>query len=81
MTTDRIREVLLWCLGLNYAVLLLWFGAFVLAHDGMYRLHRRWFTLSVETFDAVHYAGLAAYKIGILLLNLVPLVALSLSAP
>jgi hypothetical protein len=42
----------------------------------MYGLHSRWFKLSVEIFDAIHYAGLAVYKIGILLLNLVPLIAL-----
>ena len=53
-------------------------AAFVFAHDWMYRMHDRWFKLSVETFDAIHYAGLAVYKVGILLLNLVPLVALYL---
>jgi len=73
-------KVLLWCLGINYGVLLVWFGVFVSAHDWMYRLHTRWFKLSVETFDALHYAGLAIYKIGIILLNLVPLIALYLSA-
>jgi hypothetical protein len=60
-------------------VLLVWFGVFVYAHDWMYRLHTRWFKLSGETFDALHYAGLSIYKIGIILFNLVPLVALSLS--
>jgi hypothetical protein len=58
--------------------MLVWFGVFVYAHDWMYRLHTRWFRLSVDTFDALHYAGLAMYKIGIILLNLVPLVALYL---
>ena len=76
MTMNEIKNVLLWCVGLNYAVLFIWFGAFLFAHDWMYGLHSRWFKLSVETFDAIHYAGLAVYKIGILLLNLVPLVAL-----
>jgi len=80
MTTSEIKEVLLWGVGINYGVLLVWFGAFVYAHDGMYRLHKRWFKLSVETFDAIHYAGLATYKIGILLFNLVPLIALYLSS-
>jgi len=60
------------------AVLFVWFGVFVFAHDWMYRMHGRWFKLSIETFDAIHYAGLSVYKIGILLLNLVPLVALYL---
>jgi len=80
MTTNGIKEVLLWCLGINYALLLVWFGVFVYAHDWMYRMHTRWFKLSVETFDAVNYAGGATYKIGIVLLNLVPLVALYISS-
>ncbi len=76
MTVCEIKNILLWCVGLNYAVLFIWFGAFVLAHDRMYKMHLRWFSLSVETFDAIHYAGLAVYKIGILLFFLVPLIAL-----
>jgi len=80
MAMNEIKEVLLWCVGINYAVLLVWFGVFVLAHDWIYRMHGRWFKLSVETFDAVHYAGLSVYKIGIILLNLVPLAALYLSS-
>ena len=78
MTTNEIKRFLLWCVGLNYAVLFIWSGVFIYAHDWMYGLHVRWFKLSVETFDAVHYAGLAVYKISTILLNLVPLVALCL---
>src|SRR5262249_57517158 len=71
-----LRVFLLWCLVSNYVILVWWFGEFVFAHNWMYRLHRRWFRISEERFDAIHYAGMAAYKIGILLFNLVPLVAL-----
>jgi hypothetical protein len=78
VTTIDLKHVLLWCVGLNYAVLFIWFAVFVFAHDWMFRMHGRWFKLSVETFDAIHYAGLSVYKIGIILLNLVPLVALYL---
>ena len=78
MTMHEIKNVLLWCLGLNAVVLLIWAGLFVFAHDWGYRMHGRWFKLSVETFDAIHYAGIIAYEIGVLLLNLVPLVALCL---
>ena len=78
MTMNEIKNVLIWCVGLNYAVLFIWFGAFALAHDWMYGMHTRWFKLSVETFDEIHYAGLSVYKIGIILLNLVPLIALCL---
>jgi hypothetical protein len=72
--------VLLWCAVINFAFLYIWFGAFVFAHDRVYRLTVRWFKLSVETFDAISYAGIVAYKIGIVLLNLVPVVALYLLA-
>ena len=79
MTLALLQTVLGYCVALNYAVLLLWFAAFLAWHDGLYRLHARWFRLSRGSFDAVHYAGMAAYKIGILLLNLVPLLALWLA--
>jgi hypothetical protein len=62
----------------NYAVLIAWFLAFVFARDWMRGLHGRWFKLPDATFDAIHYGGMAAYKIGILLFNLVPLLALCL---
>ena len=76
MSIEFLRSFLLGCLGINYGILVLWFGVFVVAHDALYRLHARWFRISVAQFDAVHYAGMAVYKIGVLLLNLVPYVAL-----
>ncbi len=78
VTTNELKHVLLWCVGLNYLFLIIWVGMIVFAHDWGYRLHSRWFKLSVETFDAINYGGIAAYKIGIFLLNLVPLAALYL---
>jgi hypothetical protein len=78
VTTIALKHVLLWSVGLNYLVLLVWFGVFGSAHNWMYGVHTRWFKFSVETFDAIHYAGLSVYKIGIILFNLVPLVALYL---
>lgn len=76
MELETLSRFFLWCTIINFAVLLLWFLLFSLAHDWVHRLHGRWFRLSVEQFNAIHYAGIAAYKIGILLFNLVPYVAL-----
>jgi hypothetical protein len=76
MSIDTLRNALLWCALINYGVLFVWFLFFIFAHDWMHRLHARWFRLSVEQFDALHYAGMAVYKIGIILFNLVPYVAL-----
>lgn len=70
------RDVLLWCAVINYTVLLVWFVFFRFAHDWIYRLHGRWFRLSTEQFDSIHYGGMAVYKIGILLFNVVPYAAL-----
>jgi hypothetical protein len=76
VTLNELKDILLWCVGINYAVLLVWFGVFVFAHDWLYRLHGRWFKIPTEAFDSTHYAGMAIYKIGILLFFLVPLLAL-----
>jgi len=78
MTIEQVQSFLIWCAGINYAILLVWFGVFSLAHDWLYRMHSRWFNLSPEVFDALNYAGIAIYKIGIILLIIVPLVALFL---
>ncbi len=76
MTTEMIRGVLGWCVVINFGVLLWWFLFFTLAHDWTYRLHGRWFKLTNEQFDALHYGGMAVFKLGILLFNLVPYLAM-----
>lgn len=76
MNIHDIKDALLWCILFNYLILLLWSGLFIFAREWMYRLHSRWFRLAPETFDALHYGGLALYKICILLFNLVPWLAL-----
>lgn len=78
MTRETVREVLLWCALVNYGVLLWWFAVVWFAHGWLYRLHSRWFRISMEAFDTIHYGGMAVYKVGVLLLNLVPYVALSI---
>ena len=76
ITIAELKDFLLWCTLINGAILLVWFGVFVFAHDWLYRMQSRWFRLSVENFDALNYAGVAMYKIGMFLLNVVPLLAL-----
>lgn len=76
MTIELTRHFLLWCTVINYGVLLVWFLVFVFAHDWILHIHGRWFRLSRDKFDVLHYAGMSVFKIGIVLFNLVPLVAL-----
>lgn len=80
MSIEILRSVLGWCAVINYGVLLLWFLFFMFAHDWMHRFYSRWFRLPVEQFDIIHYAAMGIYKIGIILFNLVPYVALLIVA-
>jgi len=76
VNSDFLFRFLLCSLAINYAILLIWFVVFVAARNWLRALHGRWFRLSDAAFDAIHYGGMAVYKIGILLFNLVPLLAL-----
>ncbi|MEG1489345.1 DUF6868 family protein [Acinetobacter sp.] len=78
MNIAQLTDFLLYCTLINYVILLIWFFAFTFAKSWMKKLHRQWFNLSDQNFDAIHYSAMAVYKIGILLLNLVPLIALKL---
>ncbi len=76
MTIDLVRDALLWCFIINIGILLWWFLFFSLAHNWVYQFHGKWFKLSVEKFDAIHYASMAFYKICIFVFNIVPYFAL-----
>lgn len=76
MSVDLLRKVLFWCAVINYGILSVWFLFLLVAHDWMYALHAQWFRFSVEQFDMLHYAAMAVFKLGILLLNVAPWTAL-----
>ena len=76
MTMETIRTVFAWCAVINIGMLLFWFLFFALAHNWLYKIHSKWFKLSTETFDAIHYAGMAVYEVSILLFILGPYIAL-----
>ena len=80
MTVEVIRSALAWCTLINWGLLLVWFLFFMLGHDWMYRTHSKWYQLSVEQFDKLHYGAMALFKIGIILFNLVPYLALRIVA-
>jgi hypothetical protein len=80
MTPEIVRSVLGWSALINYGVLIVWALFFMLAHDWMYRYHTKFFTLSVEKFDATHYATMAIFKLLVIVFNLVPYIALRIVA-
>jgi len=78
MTIEILSEALLWSALINMGLLLWWAGFFIFGHGFIYRMHSRWFKLSEEKFDAIHYSGMAFYKICIFVFNIVPWLALEI---
>ncbi len=76
MSIEILRNFLLWCAIINYGLLIVGVLVITLAHNSVYRLNSKLFRLSVEQFDAINYAWIVFFKIGILLFNLVPYIAL-----
>lgn len=77
MTIEIAREFFLWCLIIDYGMLVLWALFFLFARDWMRRLHGRWFRLTEEQFDLFHYGGMGLFKIFIFVFNLAPWIALT----
>ncbi|OTG83929.1 DUF6868 family protein [Acinetobacter sp. ANC 4648] len=78
MNYPMLSQFLIYSLMMNYMILFLWFFIFIYARNFLKKLHSQWFNLSDQTFDTIHYSGMAMYKIAILLLNLVPFIAIVL---
>ena len=78
MTIEMLKHFLLWCVAIDYAVLLIWCLVFKFAHGPHYRLTNRWFRISEERYNELNLAGVAVFKIAILIFNLVPYIALRL---
>jgi hypothetical protein len=76
MTLEIIRDTLAWCAVINIVLLVLWILFFMAGRGWIYRMHSRWFNLSEEKFDVIHYSGMALFKIGIWLFLLGPYLAL-----
>ena len=78
MNLAELREALLYSTVINLAILAGWGLLYLLPHGWIHRLGGRVFRLSVEQFDAISYSGIVLYKMGVLLFNLVPYLALRL---
>ena len=76
MTLELLRAFLGWCAVINMGLLVWWLLIITLAHDWVYRLHCQWLKLSVEKFNAIHYAGMALFKLSIFFFNIVPYLVL-----
>ncbi len=76
MNVETLTAFLGWCTLLNFGLLLYWALFIIFAHDWTYRMHSRWFKLSPEKFDSLHYSLMGFFKMGVIIFNLVPYLAL-----
>ncbi len=67
---------LAWCSVVNITLLMLWFLAILLLNDFIFAVQQRFFGLSREAFNAVHYGGIGMFKMGLWLFNLTPYLVL-----
>ncbi len=78
MPHELLTSFLGWSTLIHLAILLWWLLVLLLAHDWIYHLHSRWFEISPQQFDAIHYRAIAYYKLAVLILNAVPYLVLKL---
>lgn len=76
MSLEILRAFLGWCTLINLGLLLWWWLWLVFGRDWVYGMHGRWFKLSEERFDAIHYGAIAFFKLCVIVFNLVPYLAL-----
>jgi len=78
MTIENSLNFLGWSSLINIALLLYWFLILVYAHNLIYKLHTRWFKISVEKFDSIHYSGMMILKLITLFFNIIPYIVLKI---
>jgi len=72
MTLDQIQTLLGWSTIINMVLLMFWFAMLTALGDFVFGMHRRFFALSRQRFDEIHYAGLMYYKISVFFLFAIP---------
>ena len=79
ITIENLRILLGWCALINMVIMLVWFLAFIFARDFVFKMHTRWFKISEERFDEIHYTMMGYYKLVVILFNLAPYLVLRLA--
>ena len=78
LTLETLTAFFKWSAILNTSLLVLWGIMFLTASDMMYRMHKKWFMLSRETFDGRMYSFFGLYKSLLVFFNIIPYIALRL---
>lgn len=72
MNISNLSTLLGWTALINYGILIFWFIAIISFRDTIFRLHSRWFSITREEFDRIHYGLMGVFKLLIFIFTLVP---------
>jgi hypothetical protein len=76
MSIESITNFFMWCSILNLAILFVSSLILWLCRDWIYQLHSCWFSITRETFDIASYTYIGAFKLLVIIFNVVPYFAL-----
>ncbi len=76
MTLEVIRDMLAWCSVINLGLLIFWVLFYAAARGVVFKIHGGIFELTQEQINKTHYKGIIYFKLGIILFNVVPYLAL-----
>ena len=76
MNNELLISFFGWGAVINYLVLLLVFLFFVVARDSWLNLLGKWFTLSQQSFDKIHYALLGLFEVVVFIFFVTPYLVL-----
>jgi hypothetical protein len=76
MDLIMLRRFLAWASLINIGLMLWWFLFMVFARDWVYKMHSKWFPMSKDQFNAIHYSGMVFFKILVFVCFLIPYLVL-----
>ena len=73
---DVVAGVLIRCFFMGMVCMTIWFVAFVTVADWAYALHSKFFPITREQFNLVHYTGVLVLKVAVFGLFLLPYIGI-----
>ena len=76
MTIEMLRHFFGWCAVINYAMLMLWFVLYLVAHGFLVSLSQNFFGVSADKYDSISLKAMFFFKLAIWLFTISPYLAL-----
>ncbi|MGH1537936.1 MAG: DUF6868 family protein [Gammaproteobacteria bacterium] len=76
MDKSELLHLLGWCSLIYIIVLFVWALFFIIGRNWIYNIHSKWFSISEEKFDIIHYSLIGLFKILLIVFFLIPYLVL-----